>query len=163
MLGAGCLALLMHFSLVVIYANPFHGRINRTGYLAGAYVYPYFHQSWSLFVPAPTCNYSLFAKADGDTFSTDVFNELVIKHQENRFYGYGPLVIAFSNSMHYFETNTRLRHTLNGPVKEDKFFAMIENAAEKYLQHSRKRKVTKVKLILVVEGVATKERRGYYN
>lgn len=159
---SGITALTLYFLLIVIYANPF-GTKSKASFVATAFIYPYFHQNWNLFVPAPSCNFSLFAWSDADTIKSDIFNDILIRHQSNRFAGYGPLVIAFSNSIHYFEKNTSLRNALNGPVENDPYFRLLEHSAGQYLQHLQKKKIASVKLILVVDDGLSRKRRVYYN
>ena len=134
-------------------------------YYARWYVYPYFHQTWTLFVPAPTTNYHLYAEwEDNGTQRTDLFGEILLKHQTNRLKGYGPLVIAFTNSIHYFEKNTTQQAALNGPVTNNTYFKMIENSALNYLRHSRNNaRIDSIKLKLVVESVDSGALRTYFN
>src|SRR4051812_31267263 len=69
-----------------------------------SYTYPFFHQNWNLFVPPPNSNYYLYVYNKNSTAeSMDVFGEILMGHQKNRFRGYGPILIALSNSIHYFE------------------------------------------------------------
>lgn len=131
--------------------------------MAGAYTYPYFQQNWNLFTPAPVSNYSLFAGGVDENLRTDIFNELLLKHQTNRLAGYEPLLVAFTNTIHYFEKNSVLTAPLNGPVNGDLYFTMLEHSAKNYLQNTRKKKISAVKLMLVVEDVVSKERRVYFN
>jgi hypothetical protein len=93
----------------------------------------------------------------------DVFNEIVIKHQSNRLTGMGPLVLAFSNSIHYFEKNTNKLEKLNGPISGDEYFKMIEHEAFNYLANGEKIEQQKVRLFLIVENVLLHERRVYFN
>jgi hypothetical protein len=93
----------------------------------------------------------------------DVFNEIVIKHQSNRLVGMGPLVLAFSNTIHYFEKNTGRLEKLNGPISGDKYFEILEHEARNYLINTEKIEPQLVKLFLVVENVLSHERRVYFN
>lgn len=128
------------------------------------YVYPFFHQNWSLFAPAPDSNYQLFVQYEKNGIQKkDLFTEIVTKHQANRLAGYGPLVLAFSNSIHYFEKNTILTDKLNGPVAGDNYFEMIEYEVANYLRTTEKITPQKIKLFLVVENVLSGKQRVYYN
>ncbi len=133
-------------------------------YYAEAYVYPYFHQNWNLFAPPPSSNYTLFATYNNNgNKTTDVFNEILIKHQTNRLLGYEPLLIAFSNSIHYFEKNTLLKDALNGPVYDDLYFSMLEHSVKTYLEVKNKIKLSHVTLLLIVEDNPTKKQRLYFS
>lgn len=164
MLAAGVLLLIFHFIAVFVYANPFGKPGSKVSYAAYAYVYPYFHQNWNLFAPAPEANYRLIAEYEnGGLQRRDVFAEIVQKHQANRLLGYEPLVIAFSNSMHYFEKNSPLQQALNGPVKDDFNFTILERAVKNYLKYNNKTADRPLRLILVVENTQSKEQRVYFN
>lgn len=154
---------MMHFCLVIVFANPVGHEKNKMSYIAGAYVYPYFQQNWNLFTPAPVSNYTLYAKPDNENVSQDIFNEILIKHQSNRLAGDEPFLIAFTNTIHYFEKNTSLIASLNGPLKGDRYFDILEHSTKNYLQISRKKHFSSVKLILIVKDVITKEQRVYFN
>jgi hypothetical protein len=160
---AGLSLLTLHFTLVVIYAKPYGSSKNKWDYYAQWYVYPYFQQNWNLFVPPPDCNYRLFAEfEDKGIQKVDVFGELVIKHQSNRLKGYGPVLIAFINSIHYFEKNTPAQEKINGPVSDDANFKLLERSVVNYLEYTRHISTNKIKLVLLVENVAGKT-RVYFN
>jgi hypothetical protein len=155
----------LHFVLILIYANPFpSGTKHKLDYYAQWYVYPYFTQNWNLFVPPPSTNYKLLVSYENNgKQSIDIFNEILIKHQTNRFAGNSALLLAFSNSIHYFEKNTRLQNSLNGPVKNDLYFQILEQSAKNYIQSTRNIKIDELKLSLCVEDLPTKKMKVYYN
>jgi hypothetical protein len=160
----GLFVLTAHFALVLIYANPFEHGKTKMGYYAQAYVYPYFHQNWNLFAPPPTSNYTLLATYNHNGNKTvDVFNEMLVKHQTNRLSGYEPLLIAFSNSIHYFEKNTQLKKLLNGPILDDPHFNMLEHAVGKYLEVKNKIHLSQLRLLLIVEDDSPEKQRLYFN
>lgn len=157
-------ALLAHFSLVAIYANPLKTDKKKWDYYAQWYTYPYFDQNWNLFVPPPNTNYKLFVEyEDNGTHRADIFEEILIQHQSNRFKGYELFVIAFTNSIHYFEKSTQQLKALNGPINNDINFKLVENSALKYLQHTRHIKLSKIKLRLLVQTLDSKLDRVYFN
>lgn len=123
------------------------------------YTYPFFHQNWNLFVPPPQSNYNLYAfyESDKGFQKTDLFQQLLIKHQSNRFSGTEPLLIAISNCIHYVETSSR------PGLSCDDNFKMIEKFANSYLRHTHTLKSGQIKLILVVSNINTAEARVYYN
>jgi hypothetical protein len=163
-LGVGLSALALHFILLAIYANPLGQARNRISFLAYNYSYPFFHQNWNLFAPAPDCNYSLLAMYDDQGPKVlDVFSEIVQKHQANRLGGHEPLVLAFSNSIHYFEKNSPGQQALNGPVKNDLNFTILERAVKGYLKETRQLGQIPVRLFLVVDNIHTQQRRVYFN
>ncbi|MES2679971.1 MAG: DUF5819 family protein [Bacteroidota bacterium] len=156
------MVLSIHFILVFFYALPVYAQ-NRLSFFSQVYVYPFFHQNWSLFAPVPDSNYQLIAVYENGLQKKDVFTEIVNKHQDNRFAGNGALVLAFSNSIHYFEKNVLLKNKLNGPITDDPYFSIIEHEVQNYLHHSEKISDQKIKIILLVENAKTGAKRVYFN
>jgi hypothetical protein len=155
--------LFLHFALVIIYANPFSSKNGKFDSYAKWYVYPWFHQAWNLFVPPPDCNYKLLARYENSgNQCADIFNEIVLKHQTNRLRGYGPVLIAFVNSIHYFEKNATQKD-INGPVTNDINFKILEHAVLNYINHTRNLHLSKIKLILLVENIHDAKPRVYFN
>ncbi|MDO9000303.1 MAG: hypothetical protein Q7W45_11105 [Bacteroidota bacterium] len=157
------LLLLVHFSSLFIYSKPIVANKTKIDFYAQGYVYPYFHQNWNLFVPVPDSNYKLYCEFDDEgTQTIDVFSEINIQHQTNRLKGYEPLLVAFSNSIHYFEKNTALREQLNGPVENELSFKMLERVVKNYLEYSRKIKIQKIKIMLVSQNTQTRQQKIYF-
>lgn len=127
------------------------------------YVYPYFYQNWNLFAPIPNSNYQLYARVDTENNGESIFEEVLTLHQSNRLKGYEPLLIGFSNCIHYFEKNTPLQNAINGPIQNDLNFDILKHAVKNYLQHKHKKKIGEVKLMLVVKEVADGKQRIYFN
>jgi hypothetical protein len=160
----GLLALAIHFTLVTVHATPFVPGKNKLYYVARSYASTFFHQSWLLFVPPPTTNYTLFATYESNGIQKkEIFNDLVAQHQSNRLTGHEALVVAFSNIIYYFEKSTILQAPVNGPVTNDVNFKMLGHAATRYLQHKYNTSIEHVKLILVAEDTETKKQRIYFN
>ncbi|MBA2610672.1 MAG: hypothetical protein H0U95_01785 [Bacteroidetes bacterium] len=155
--------MIIHFGCILLYSNPFVTQKNKAEYYSQAYVYPYFHQSWNLFAPAPTTNYKLYCEyADIGEQKSDLFSEIKLMHQTNRLKGYEPLLVAFSNSIYYFEKASG-QQPLNGPIQNDVNFNIIEKLSKNYLEYSRKIRVDKLKLILVVNENSNSKQRVYFN
>jgi hypothetical protein len=113
-----------------------------------------------LFTPPPENNYNLYViYKDGKNqpVTIDVFAEVISEHQINRLKGMESLVLAFSNTIHYFETNHEPGHA------SGKNFELLENLTVNYLMYSRGEKIIKPKLILVASNINTKSRRVFYN
>jgi len=87
----------------------------------------------------------------------------MLRHQSNRLAGYGPLVQVFSNSIHYFEKNTKLQKALNGPMQNDLYFQMIEKSALNYLKATRNPEIDKIKVWLLVQNINSDLRKVYFN
>lgn len=155
---------LFHFVCVYSYANPLVHSKHKYDYWAEYYVYPFFHQGWSLFAPPPTENYALYVTYT-DTTGTkreELFQNILQQHQSNRFKGYEAIVLALSNCCYYFEKNTKERNSINGPVKNDLYFAMLQQAAVRYLEWKNKPSISNPELIFVSENSETKKKRVYF-
>lgn len=163
-ISIGLLALAIHFGSVLVYSKPIASKKQKVDFYAQAYVYPYFHQNWNLFVPIPDANYKLFCEFENNGKQiVDVFEEITIQHQTNRLKGYEPLIVAFSNSFHFFKNTNNYSAILNGPIKNDLNFSIIEHAAINYLEYTRKIKIQKVKLMLVAQQSFTNKQKIYFN
>lgn len=156
----GVIILFIHFSLILFYALP--DRLhNKVSFFSQLYVFPFFHQNWSLFAPVPDSNYRLIAVC-ANGHQRDIFTELVSNHQSNRFSGNGALVLAFSNSIHYFEKNTKLQGNINGPVVNDPYFDIIEHEVKNYLHITEKTDCGHLRIILTVNRIKPAAQKIYF-
>jgi len=158
-------ALSVHFVFIAIYTFPFQpANKNKISYYAQWYAYPFFNQNWNLFVPAPNTNYKCFVSYENNGVQQlDLLEEILNKHQSNRYLGYSSIVLAFVNSMHYFEKNSPLQEKLNGPIKDDLNFTILETSAKNYIEVTRGIEVKNFKLILFVETLVSKQQKVYFN
>jgi hypothetical protein len=146
--------------MVLLFANPCTSYIPQ---IARSYAYPYFQQKWNMFVPPPSSNYNLFVEFEcGGLQKYDLFQKVLITHQKNRFNGSEPILLALSNTIHYFEHHTKQRQKLNGPVKNEKFFVMLEHSVLNLLRSTHKCNIEQVKIILLVKEHSGRQ-RVYFN
>jgi hypothetical protein len=151
----GITVIAVHFSLLFLY--PF-----KPNKFSSFYTYPYFYQDWRLFVPPPDSNYKLYAMYENKGNQvTDVFTEIMYKHQSNRISGTEPLLIAFSNSIHYFEKETTPGKITDS--REGTKFSLIEKFAKNYIEQTRSIKLNELKVILVVTSTGSPQTKVYYN
>lgn len=147
-----------------MYSNQLTPLKTKTEFYARAYVFPFFHQSWNLFVPPPNSNYKLFVSYEHNGKQhTDLFSEIVLAHQCNRLKGYESIMTAFTNSIYYFEKYTAQQNAVNGPIANDLNFSFIEHAAKNYLQYKEHIRIQHIKIIVWVEDSQTKKQRIYFN
>ena len=158
MLSAGLTALVVHFCIVFLYSNPLQSKPAIDRGLAWTYTYPYFEQSWNLFAPIPSSNYTLYVQFKNGPNSAwkDVFQELQYKHRQNRLAGNEWLLLAFTNSIHRFETQQGAY--TGGCVKENPPFRIIETL----VQHLYQLQGTP-KIMLVTKPVSKAKTRLFYN
>lgn len=99
------LGIAWHFSLIIVYEAPFlKNKSGKLSALAFSYVYPYFHQSWELFVPAPKANHFLYVRYQQEnTWSTwsDILNEEIIHQKQRIIKGDEMVVLSISTVFHY--------------------------------------------------------------
>jgi hypothetical protein len=130
--------------------------------VAAKYVAPFFHQSWTLFAPAPKSNYRFFAATDGCE-EKDILQETIQNHRTNILAGKGSIVISIVNNLHFFENYVCEREKLNGPIKNNLHLRMLEHAALSYLNNRDGTGYNSVKLKVVVEDLQKGEMRVYFN
>lgn len=154
----GLTALLAHFCIVFLYCNPLQSKPAIDRGLAWAYTYPYFEQSWNLFAPIPSSNYTLYVqfKNGPDSVWKDVFAELQHKHRRNRLAGNEWVLLAFTNSIHRFETQQGA--FTGGCVKDNPLFRIIETLVQHVYQLPNKPKI-----MLVTKHVTNDHARVFYN
>lgn len=93
--------LVFHFVFILIYTSPIKSTNSKLVGYSEKYVYPYFHQSWSLFVPTPTTNNILYVK----TKSNPKWQVLFPLRLKSRFIGNDAISLLFSNAIIYELSN----------------------------------------------------------
>lgn len=151
LLAGGLSLLALHFLLVLLYVNPF--KKENLPRFVKSYVSSFFHQNWSLFVPAAGNNYYLFAEYEYNGFHREeVLQPLMWAHQQNRFGGREPVLMALVNYIHYFEKGFSAGKTgLNGPVKNNRNFDMLCFSLQNYLRSKHGPSLVLTRCILMVE------------
>ena len=97
--------LTVHFFSVIVYSYPYPANDgSKLRFYVFPYVYPYFHQSWSLFVPVPKENFNVYVKHDEQDWE-DLFSKVYSSHQSNRLGGHEALMLALSNSLRYYASS----------------------------------------------------------
>lgn len=157
-----CLAL--HFGMVGLHVNPFRAP-EKPSFWGDWYCSPFFTQGWTLFAPVPDNNYMIFVdyELDGRKVRREIFRDLVLKHRTNRFAGLEPLVVAFANSIHFFEHTTEMQQALNGPVKDELYFDMLLHAVRRYEVNRCGGEPKNFRMILLVLPVDGKNARAYFS
>lgn len=158
--------LLVHFVLIFTYANPFPPKEKtKLDYYSQTYAQPYFHQTWNLFVPPPSANYTLLVKYINQNKiveTVDIFADVLHRHQANRLRGYGPLLIGLVNSIHYVEKNELIEGPTAGFLRRDVNFLVMEQAALQYLRYKTKTEILSTELLLLVSDHPSGRLRAYY-
>lgn len=156
--------IIFHVVCVFIYANPLVHSKNKSDYWVEYYVYPFFHQNWNLFAPPPSENYALYVSYDDNTGikKEELFQKIIVEHQTNRLKGYEAIVLALSNCCYYFEKSVKEQNSINGPIKNNLYFTMLQHLTVNYLEWKNKKSISMTELIFVSENIHTKKKRVYY-
>lgn len=109
-------------------------------------MYPYFHQSWSLFVPVPNENFNVYVKVKGEKWE-DVFQNLVRKHQSNRFAGNEDLMLAFSNGLRYYASAVNETSAIMKDDGSNINFVVIKKLALDYYKIKSNQRVEEIIIV----------------
>ena len=127
-----------HFMVIGMYSSPLSEKTLKPKAISQAYVYPFFHQDWGLFVPSPKCQFELYYRMKSDSgWSSwnNVFLVVMNKRRNNRLLGHEAEVLLFSNSMNY------VCHTLSSVSKcylkepQDINFKILKHEVISYIQN----------------------------
>ena len=91
--------LVTHFTGILAYASAKEG--SKLKAYVYPYIYPYFHQSWFVFTPIPDMNFNVYIR-DAEHDWTDIYNETVNAHQNDRLGGNENLFLSLSSAVHYY-------------------------------------------------------------
>lgn len=157
-------ALALHFFFVFVNCAPAIHKSHRLFFWSQRYAYPFFQQTWQLFAPPPDANYQLVASYElSGKQCTDIFNEVLFRHQTNRLAGYEPLFLCFASSIHQFEKNALWQGLNNGEVKSNTAFGILEKLCRAYIVHTQGAVPNQLKITLVVKPTNGQPTRIYYN
>lgn len=159
------IAIVIHFVLITSFINPVKKAEGKLFYYSMFYVYPFFDQGWNLFAPVPNSNYHVYVtyKIGSEKKQFDLINEIQNKHASNRIGGYESLSLAISNAIHSFEGSTKLLNKINGPIKNDITFTIVEHFVNQYVNQLTHNKASETKFILTVMNVVNQQQRVYFN
>lgn len=139
-LSVGMLVFLaLHFMLLLNYTAP-----RRLGGKAGAvsqvYCYPYFHQQWTVFVPAPNMRFQLFVRntqASEKNWMPVVSDAILNPERDQALIGNEIQSLIFDNAINYLvsDLGNANRVFLSRPQLPS--FAILERAVYSYLYHAR--------------------------
>lgn len=130
-----------------------------------AYVYPYFHQSWNLFVPTPKQNFSILVKYKTGSKTQnwiDIFYQLNSKHQNNRLAGNESLMLAFSNALRYFSSSVEETNGIIENKNSNINFVVLEKIISKYLSLKEKTELQNLEIIINIKSVNSSINHSHY-
>lgn len=156
--------LCVHFLAVLAYAFPVKDQ-NKFKFYVFPYIYPYFHQDWSMFVPVPKQNFNLYVRYEHDGANTeweDLFYTVNSAHQTNRLKGNEGLLLAVANSLRYYASSVKNESKLEKDDGTNINFEVIKNICTQYLYHRNGTEPQKLQVLIGITDVETNSRYFHY-
>lgn len=138
-------AVCLHFFFILNYTYPFFNSSKRINGISQAYSYPFFHQTWSLFVPVPKNDQRLYVRVKQNLFWgswQDVMQQETIKHQQTKISGNEMIILLLYNHL----KNFNYKQPYNRLLIENKIFFYTINRYIK--QHYKLSTNTSYELLL---------------
>lgn len=172
---AGLGLLFMHFSATFFYVAPPSWTGERLKIYSGYYILPLFHQSWSLFAPAPMVNKKVtidIISEDGKVIKEVFFDDMIDWHEKVRMGASGRFVMLRGNTLHsVYSTYLHLKNNVKNPNQNISQFR--ESPSGKTFQHlirkwveykypELKKEKYKVKANLIFEDYRNFESNGTF-
>jgi hypothetical protein len=157
--------LCLHFGLVFLFAAPLKLKNEKVTYLSSFYCYPYFQQSWGLFVPAPDAQHQLlvrYKKQNQWTSWTDILQAEYLKHRTNRLSGGETVVLLLSNSTHYALNVLPEKQTLHKQMHDKKELQVLRYEIEQYLKIYEKLASKTDFEIIIINKTPNKTQANYF-
>ena len=153
--------LVTHFTGIFVYAFPSENENKLKSYVY-PFVYPYFHQSWGMFVPIPKQNYNIYVKYEGSEWQ-DVFNEIVLEHQKGRLRGYENISLALSSAIRYYASSVKRENTVGRDDGQNVNLSVIRKMITQYLTLNAEGTPKNLKMIIRIKDVkGNKDHSHYY-
>ena len=153
--------LIGHFFAVLAYAYPANEGSKLKNYVY-PYIYPYFHQSWNMFVPVPKQNFNIYVKYDGNNWH-DVFNEIVLAHQRNRLGGCENLSLSLSSAVRYYASSVKYENSIEVYKGGNVNYDVLKKIITQYLSQKERSAPKKLEIIIrVINSYGHKDHSHYY-
>jgi hypothetical protein len=147
---------------VIAYAYPYPANEgSKLRYYVFPYIYPYFHQSWTLFVPVPKENFNVYVKQDGQEWE-DLFYNVYSAHQNNRLGGNEALMLALSNSLRYYASSVK---GISGIEKDDDTnvnFTVLRKIVKNYYTLKFEKAPENLKIIIRIKDINKETDHSHY-
>lgn len=147
--------LFLHFIAVLAYAFPGNEE-HKLKFYVFPYIYPYFHQSWSMFVPVPTQNFNVYVKIKGEEWK-DIIYDINTKHQANRFGGNEATLLSLSSALRFYSST--IKEEQSKLVSDDNSnlnFEVVERIIRSYVMSENKNRPASMDIIIRVRYANTK-------
>lgn len=115
-------------------------------------MYPYFHQSWSLFVPVPKENFNVYVKYEGGEWE-DLFYKVYSYNQNNRFGGNEPIMLAFSNSLRYYASSVSETSSIEKDDDSNVNFVVLKKMITNYYKWKSNGSAKNFKVMIRIRNI----------
>lgn len=125
-----------HFTLIFIYSSPLKIKSEKLKFVSNSYTYPFFHQTWNLFVPAPKAKFNLYTRYYGKAKWNDwqdLFQTQLNKRHNNLIKGTELKVLLFSTAMSYLSGSVNKTHMVYELEPSDIEFLILKHAVKQYI------------------------------
>jgi hypothetical protein len=149
---------------VILYSFPGRSTASKPYILSYVYIYPYFHQNWSLFVPSPKQNFNLYIRYKVSGIQKDwedIFYELNTAHQSNRLSGES-LLLAFSNALRYYATSVKEHDEIFSNKNADINFSVLEKMVRAYITDHEKKEIQNLEIIVSIKYIHSTNCHSHY-
>lgn len=146
---------------VLLYAFPGKEEY-KLKYYVFPYIYPYFHQDWSMFVPVPTQNFNVYVRMNGEDWQ-DVIHDLNMKHQANRFGGNETSLLALTSALRFYSsTIEKEKSQIISDDNSNLNFEVVERIIKGYLVSKDKERLDGMEIIIRIRYVNTSVDFAHY-
>lgn len=142
--------LTVHFFAVLVYTFPAKTE-SKLKFYVFPYVYPYFHQSWSMFAPIPKQNFSVYVRYNNYGWQ-DLFNNINRAHQKNRLAGNEAMLLTFSNALWYYAASAKEVNEVKTDDNANINYVMLKKVIRQYLVISNKQEIKNLEIIIRVKN-----------
>ena len=147
-----CLSCILafHFVFVIIYASQIKSTHSKLIGYSQKYVYPYFHQSWSLFVPSPTNKNYILVKTQNKSEWKILFPINLTSLSKTPFMGSDAISLLFSNALIYELNVLPNKSTIYNLLPTNQEFEILNHEIYSYLkQHNTINDTSKYEICLL--------------
>lgn len=127
----------VHFSLVIVYESPFFKKISgKLNAISFNYTYPYFHQSWELFVPPPKANHSLFVRYKNNASWSawrDILKEETSMQKTQFMRGNEMIALTISTTCHFAKASCKEKNSQFQNVYQSTEVKVLDYMVSHYL------------------------------
>lgn len=157
--------LCVHFSMVIIFAAPLQIKKQKISYISSFYCYPFFQQSWGLFVPAPNSERQLFVRyktSNGWSEWEDILQQEYLHHRENRLAGNETIVLLLSNSTHYAASDMGGKQCVYQEMSSKKELQVLNHEINQYLKNKYELRQNTEYEVLITNKKSSKTSSSYF-